>query len=259
LHARTLNNILLSTIPATAHPPDLESLLFKKSTATMAPNQLQQVRKVRDILEPGPIFKLSTELLWKILELLPQKDKGSFRGTNKLLCAATKLPFANTLPSTWRFEMTEKRLKGLVNLTADQDLVTRCEDISLSTSRLVEISKDTRNTQELAHNEKATQHLDFLLGGHHIEAIVKALGNLRANGKTAIALGVYDDWSCTETAFAADEFLKRPLYDGKFIKWDMQDTLLALDVGIRCARFKLQARVLRLLYDLFQGHVLDAA
>ncbi|KAG9755470.1 hypothetical protein KCU73_g5400, partial [Aureobasidium melanogenum] len=225
----------------------------------MAPNQLQQVRKVRDILEPGPIFKLSTELLWKILELLPQKDKGSFRGTNKLLCAATKLPFANTLPSTWRFEMTEKRLKGLVNLTADQDLVTRCEDISLSTSRLVEISKDTRNTQELAHNEKATQHLDFLLGGHHIEAIVKALGNLRANGKTAIALGVYDDWSCTETAFAADEFLKRPLYDGKFIKWDMQDTLLALDVGIRCARFKLQARVLRLLYDLFQGHVLDAA
>ncbi|KAG9512417.1 hypothetical protein KCV07_g9486, partial [Aureobasidium melanogenum] len=238
--ARILHEIL-STIPPSANPPDFERLLFTISTATMAPEHLQYVQKIRNVLGPGPILQLPAELLWEIFELLPRKDKGSFRGTNKLLCAATKLPFASTLPSTWRFEMTEKGLDGLVSLTADKDLVTRCEDISFSTSRLVEILKDTCNTQELAHNERATQHLDFLLGGHHIEAIVKALGNLRANGKTAMALGVYDDWPCTETAFAADEFLKRPVYDGESRRWDMQDTLLALDVGIRCARFKLQA------------------
>ncbi|KAH0002413.1 hypothetical protein KCU78_g14375, partial [Aureobasidium melanogenum] len=187
LLARTLHEIL-STIPPSANPPDFERLLFTMSTATMASNQLQQVRKNRDILGPGPIFKLSTELLWKIFELLPQKDKSSFRGTNKLLCAAIKLPFARTMPPTWRSEMTEKSLNGLINLTADKDLVTRCQYISFSTSRL-KVFSDALTPRELAHNDRTNEHSSFLRGEYHTAAIVKALGNLRSNGRMDVTLG----------------------------------------------------------------------
>ncbi|KAG9654665.1 hypothetical protein KCU95_g4250, partial [Aureobasidium melanogenum] len=250
LHARTLDNIL-STTPPPAHPPHLECLLFKMSTATMALDQLQQVRKIRDVLGPGPILQLPAELLWKIFEILPQEDKGNLRRTNKLLCAVVKLPFARTLPSTWRFEMTEKSLNGLVNLTADKDLVTQCQYISFSTSRLKVLS-DALTPRELAHNDRTNEHSSFLHGEYHTEAIVKALDNLRSNGRMDVTLGVYDEPGPRiglGKAFATDEFSKFAGSEDKLRHSDVGNTVSALGTGAKCSGFLIQ-RLRIELYDL---------
>ncbi|KAH0033676.1 hypothetical protein KCU78_g2416, partial [Aureobasidium melanogenum] len=201
----------------------------------MAPNQLQQVLKIRDILEPGPIFKLSIELLWEIFELLPQKDKGSFRGTNRLLCAATKLPFAQTIPYQWRFHFTEQSLRGLANLSADEAFVSKCETIGFRAKRLGPASAENN------HSKNNNQQDKFLLEGHHIELITKALRNFQAHGRTDIVLEMYNNWdqTCPKTAFAWKKAYTmgiRSLEQGA-----MHDTLSALGIAVGCAGFPLKS------------------
>ncbi|KAG9525401.1 hypothetical protein KCU93_g5805, partial [Aureobasidium melanogenum] len=201
----------------------------------MAPNQLQQVRKIQDILEPGPIFKLSTELLWEIFELLPQKEKGNLRIANKSLCAAVKLPFGQTIPCQWRFHFTERSLRGLANLSADEAFVSKCETIGFRARRLGPANAENN------HSKNNDQQDKFLLEGYHIELITKALRNFQAHGRTDIVLEIYYNWdhTCPKTAFAwkkANTMGTRSLEQGA-----MHDTLSALGIAVGCAGFPLKS------------------
>ncbi|KAG9667937.1 hypothetical protein KCU99_g9416, partial [Aureobasidium melanogenum] len=147
--------------------------------------------------------------------------------------------------------MTEKSLKGLVNLIADQDLVTRCQYISFSTSRLLVLS-DALTPRERAHNKRATRHQKVLFGRYHIKAIIKALDDLRANRRMDIILGVYDEpWPKMDLgkAFATDGFFNFAGSEDKLRHGDVGNTLSALGTGAKCSGFSIQQIRLE-LYDL---------
>lgn len=164
----------------------------------MALNQLQQVKMLRDVLGLGSILQLPAELLWKIFELLPQEDRGNFRIANKSLCAAVKLPFAQTIPCRWRFHFTEQSLRGLANLSADEAFLSKCETIGFRAKQLG--PADAENN----HSKSNDQQDKFLLEGHHLELITKALRNFQAHERTDIVLKIYNDWdqTCPKIAFA---------------------------------------------------------
>lgn len=213
---------------------------------------MNEMLQIGAALGPASILGLPTELLWKIFTLLPKQDQNSFRLLDKQLSNSVKQLFAETLPSTWRFVFTEDSLKGLVNLTADSDFLPMCESISFGTSRLESVeepgldhndpehSSKTRAPQELstiAHNKRADQQISFLLGGRHVEALLKALDNLQNNGRTDITLGVHDDTWHQVHAFALDVFIGQAYGESDLVTRDIQSTLTALGIAIKHTKF----------------------
>lgn len=261
LHARTLDDILSPKSPKSGGWW-WRNLLFKRSSATFDASDMNEMLQIRAALGPAPILGLPTELLWKIFTLLPKQDQNSFRLLDKQLSNSVKHLFAKTLPSTWRFVFTQDSLKGLVNLTADSDFLPMCESISFGTSRLEsveepgldhndpEYSSKTRTRQELstiAHKKRA--QISFLLGGRHVEALLKALDNLQNNGRTDITLGVHDDTWHQVHAFALDVFIGRAYGNSNLVTRDIANTLTALGIAIKHTKFPVKQIRLDVRFD----------
>jgi len=224
LHAKKLNDIISATLHPSwkskqkkKHIKEIDFLLFSMSSATMNSEKIREMRHIRTVLGPAPIFELPTEILWTIFDLLSHKDREHFRQANKQICATVKMPFAQTLPSDWRFVLTEESMGGLIKLTRDPDFVRYCKSIFIGTAPTT--SKDR------------TRQPDLLQSGYHIEALIKSLKNLQMNDRTKITLGVYDNSVSKRKPFAPEASYGRT--NSKHI----QHTLAALGIAIRCTKF----------------------
>lgn len=197
---------------------EINDLLFSKSPATMTLEEIQEMQQIRAVLGPSLIFKLPTELFWKIFNLLSHKDRGSFRYANKQLCALVKLPFAKTIPSIWAFEFTQKSLEELNRLTHDLDLVPYCNGILIGAAP--KTSKDR------------TQQLNFLQRGSHIEALFKAMSSLQANGVSSGSFGVCDNIAESQKPRTNNPASAKRSSNNKHLR----NTLAALCVAIRLTK-----------------------
>lgn len=204
LHADMLNQIVSAASVSFWKPEqkrkyagDIDDSLFSMSSVAMTPEEIQKMQEIRKVLGLPPILGLPTELLWQIFHHLPQKEKSSFRSTNKQLHVAVKKPFAKTIPSVWRVSMMKESLQSLVSLTADQDFAPNCKSISFGIGRVIhntvpDIKHEQAVEDQPASNRRFEQHSRFINDGEHIELLVEALMNLKRNGNKRIALVIID-------------------------------------------------------------------